>query len=384
LKVFLTKAVRMNGTIRVGTLFGIPFSIHPSWLLILGLVSWSYGSGLAAQFPQLGAGTAGLLGLGAALLLFASVLAHELGHSLVALRQGIAVQSINLFFFGGLASLEKESKTPADAFWVAIAGPLVSLALFALLSLVVSGTGITGPLAAVLQLLASVNLILALFNLIPGLPLDGGNILKAAVWKLTGNPYRGVTFASRVGQLLGWIGILSSLIPLLLFGRFFGLWNALIGWFLLQNAGRAAQSATIQEQMSGLTAADAVIAESPIVSADLSLRDFADQVVFAKSNWQRFLVTNAEGQLLGAIALEDLRTVPSDRWAETLVRELTHPLADATTATVDQPLLEVAKLLEEKRLPTLPVLQDNGVVVGLLEKGSILNLLRSRAQTQTA
>jgi len=374
----------MNGTIRVGTLFGIPFSIHPSWLLILGLLSWSYGSGLAAQFPQLGAGTAGLLGLGAALLLFASVLAHELGHSLVALRQGIAVQSINLFFFGGLASLEKESKTPADAFWVAIAGPLVSLALFALLSLVVSGTGITGPLATVLQLLASVNLILALFNLIPGLPLDGGNILKAAVWKLTGNPYRGVTFASRVGQLLGWIGILSSLIPLLLFGRFFGLWNALIGWFLLQNAGRAAQSATIQEQMSGLTAADAVIAESPIVSADLSLRDFADQVVFAKSNWQRFLVTNAEGQLLGAIALEDLRTVPSDRWAETLVRELTHPLADATTATVDQPLLEVAKLLEEKRLPTLPVLQDNGVVVGLLEKGSILNLLRSRAQTQTA
>lgn len=374
----------MNGTIRVGTLFGIPFSIHPSWLLILGLVSWSYGSGLAAQFPQLGAGMAGLLGLGAALLLFASVLAHELGHSLVALRQGIAVQSINLFFFGGLASLEKESKTPADAFWVAIAGPLVSLALFALLSLVVSGTGITGPLAAVLQLLASVNLILALFNLIPGLPLDGGNILKAAVWKLTGNPYRGVTFASRVGQLLGWIGILSGLIPLLLFGRFFGLWNALIGWFLLQNAGRAAQSATIQEQMSGLTAADAVIAESPIVSADLSLRDFADQVVFAKSNWQRFLVTNAEGQLLGAIALEDLRTVPSDRWAETLVRELTHPLADATTATADQPLLEVAKLLEEKRLPTLPVLQDNGVVVGLLEKGSILNLLQSRAQTQTA
>lgn len=374
----------MNGTIRIGTLFGIPFSIHPSWLLILGLVSWSYGSGLATQFPQLGAGTAGLLGLGAALLLFASVLAHELGHSLVALRQGIAVQSINLFFFGGLASLEKESQTPADAFWVAIAGPLVSLALFALLSLVVQGPGITGPLAAVLQLLASVNLILALFNLIPGLPLDGGNILKAAVWKLTGNPYRGVTFASRVGQLLGWIGILSGLIPLLLLGRFFGLWNALIGWFLLQNAGRAAQSATIQEQMSGLTAADAVIAESPIVSAERSLRDFADEVVFAKTNWQRFLVINAEGCLLGAIALEDLRTVPSDRWAETLVRELTHPLTDATTVAADQPLLEVAKLLEEKRLPALPVLQDDGVVVGLLEKASILKLLQSRAQAQMA
>jgi Zn-dependent protease len=319
-----------------------------------------------------------------ALLLFASVLLHELGHSLVARSQGIRVTAITLFLFGGIASIEEESKTPGQAFQVAIAGPLVSICLWLLLGFGSRFLPLASPAAVLSQSLAGINLVLALFNLIPGLPLDGGQILKAAVWKLTGNPYRGVTFASRVGQLLGWIGILSGLIPLLLFGRFFGLWNALIGWFLLQNAGRAAQSATIQEQMSGLTAADAVIAESPIVSADLSLRDFADQVVFAKSNWRRFLVTNAEGQLLGAIALEDLRTVPSDRWAETLVRELTHPLADATTATVDQPLLEVAKLLEEKRLPTLPVLQDNGVVVGLLEKGSILNLLRSRAQTQTA
>jgi Zn-dependent protease len=120
----------MNGTIRVGNLFGIPFYVHPSWFFVLTLVAWSYGSDLGAQFPGLGSGLPLLLGLVVGLLLFASVLAHELGHSLVALRQGIAVKSINLFLFGGLANLEKESQTPGEAFWVAIAGPLVSLVLF--------------------------------------------------------------------------------------------------------------------------------------------------------------------------------------------------------------------------------------------------------------
>lgn len=229
----------MNGTIRVGNLFGIPFYIHPSWFFVLGLVTLSYSSGLAAQFPQLGAALAVILGLLTALLLFGSVVAHELGHSFVALRQGIDVKSITLFIFGGLASLEKESETPAEAFWVAIAGPLVSLLLFGMLTGVGIAIAPSGPLAAILGVLASVNLALALFNLIPGLPLDGGNILKALVWKITGNPYKGVVFASRVGQIFGWIAIASGLLPLLLSGSFANFWNLLVGFFLLQNAGNA-------------------------------------------------------------------------------------------------------------------------------------------------
>lgn len=371
----------MNGTIRIGNLFGIPFSVHPSWFLVLGLVTWSYGSGLTAQFPQLAGGLPWLFGLIAALLLFGSVLAHELGHSFVALRQGIDVKSINLFFFGGLASLEKESETPAAAFWVAIAGPLVSLALFALLTAVVMGTGVSGPLAAILQLLASVNLILALFNLIPGLPLDGGNILKAAVWKITGNPYKGITVASRVGQGLGWLAIASGLLPLLFFGSFAGIWNALIGWFLLQNAGRVAQSATLQEKMSGFTAADAVIANSPVVAADLSLREFADHVILGNNAWQRFLVTDDQGQLIGAVVLDDLKTIPSDRWSETSIGDLAKPVEQTITIDADKPLLEAVMLLEEKKLPALPVLRENGALVGILEKASVLNLLKSRFQT---
>ncbi|MEH2420993.1 MAG: site-2 protease family protein [Nostoc sp.] len=380
----------MNGTIRVGNLFGIPFYIHPSWFLVLGLVTWSYSSGLAAQFPLLSGGLAVLLGLMTALLLFASVVAHELGHSFVAIRQGIDVKSITLFIFGGLASLEKESKTPSEAFWVAIAGPLVSLLLFGSLTAIGFATAASGPLAAILGVLASVNLALALFNLIPGLPLDGGNILKAAVWKITGNPYKGVVFASRVGQIFGWVAVLSGIVPLLLFGSLGNFWNLLIGFFLLQNAGNAAQFARVQEKLTGLTAEDAVTVDSPVVSANLTLREFADQRVMSGENWRRFLVTDDGGQLIGemsatgyAYAVDNLR-IPTAMWSETQVREVMQPISQSTTVQSDQPLLEVVQLLEQQKLSALPVVRKNGVLVGILEKAAVIQLLQSRTQPNPA
>lgn len=373
----------MNGTIRVGNLFGIPFYIHPSWFLVLGLVTWTYSGGLMAQFPQLSGGLALILGLTTALLLFASVVAHELGHSFVAIRQGINVNSITLFIFGGLASLEQESKTPAGAFWVAIAGPLVSLLLCGIVTAIGVTTAISGPLAAILGVLASVNLALALFNLIPGLPLDGGNILKAIVWKITGKPYRGVSFASRVGQIFGWVAIASGLIPLFLFGSFANFWNLLIGFFLLQNAGNAAQFARVQEKLTGLTAADAVTINSPIVSDHLSLREFADQQIVQGNNWQRFLVTNDAGQLVGAIALDDLRSINTTLWSETQVRDVMRSI-QSTTIPSNQPLLEVVQLLEQQKLSALPVIRDNGVLVGILEKAAIIQLLQSSTEPSPA
>ena len=369
----------MNGTIRFGNLFGIPFYIARSWFLVLGLVTLSYGNGLATLFPTLGEPLPWLLGFVAALLLFASVLAHELGHSFVAMRQGIAVKSITLFLFGGLASLEKESKTPAEAFWVAIAGPAVSILLFSLITAIGSTSVISGPLAAVLGLLGSVNLALALFNLIPGLPLDGGNILKSIVWKVTGNPYKGVVFASRVGQIIGWMAIASGLTPLLLFGSFDNFWNLLIGWFLLQNAGRSAQTASVQEKLQGLTAADVTTA-SPVVPAQASLREFADDII--SNGNSRSLVTDDAGQLVGAIALDDLRTVPSSRWSEMQVREVMQPIEPTTVVKSKQPLLEAIMLLEQRS--DLPVIGDNGVLVGILEKTSIRDLLQKRAQASPA
>lgn len=374
----------MNGNIRVGSLFGIPFYVNPSWFLVLGLVTWSYGEGLAAQFPTLPAGSPLLLGLVAALCLFGSVLAHELGHSFVAIRQGIDVKSITLFLFGGLASLSKESDTPAAAFWVAIAGPAVSLLLAGILTALGFAAHLTGPIAALVAVLAAVNLSLGLFNLIPGLPLDGGNILKAAVWKITGNPYQGVKVASIVGQVFGYIAIASGLVPLVLYGSFDNFWNLLIGSFLLQNAGKSAQYARVQERLTGLTVADAITPNSPIISQDLSLREFVDHRTLSGSNWLKFLVTDDGGRLVGELALDALKAVPATQWSEIAVRELMQPVEPTTIITTDRPLLQAIEQLESKQVVTLSVTNDDGILVGLLEKASVLNLLHRQPQVSPA
>ncbi|MGB7271651.1 MAG: site-2 protease family protein [Geitlerinemataceae cyanobacterium] len=367
----------MNGSFRVGSLFGIPFFINQSWFLILALVTLNY----ATRFLSLGGILPWIMGLFLALLLFASVLAHELGHSVVAQRQGIEVQSITLFLFGGLASLDRESKTPGQAFWVAIAGPVVSLLLFGFFT-ALQTLPVADPFPAVFQLLASINLVLALFNLIPGLPLDGGNVLKAIVWKVTGNPYKGVVFASRVGQAIGWSAI--GLGVLMLFASAGGFWTILIGWFLLQNAGRSAQSATLQQKLSDLTAQDAVTPNSPIVPADLSLREFANTFIIGQKEWRQFLVTEGDGKLLGAIVADDLRHVSTSEWPTVSVRELTKPVESTTTVRSNQSLLEVVNLLEEKKLTELPVVAENGAIVGILEKASVIRLLQNEAQTNPA
>ncbi|MGB3513685.1 MAG: site-2 protease family protein [Microcoleaceae cyanobacterium] len=374
----------MNGSFRVGNLFGIPFYINSSWFIVLGLVTLTYSDSLAFQFPELGGILPWILGLIAALLLFSSVLAHELGHSFVALSQGIEVKSITLFIFGGLASLDRESKTPAEAFWVAIAGPLVSILLFGLFTAINVFTGIAGPLAAIIQLLAYINLVLALFNLIPGLPLDGGNILKSIVWKITNNPYKGVIFASRVGQIFGWLAIISGLIPTILSGGFPNFWNILIGWFLLQNAGRSAQYGEIQGTLADLTAADAIVPNNPIVSEKLSLREFVNEYIIGKESRNQFLVTNETGQLVGVINVDDLKIVNTSEWPSVEVKELTKPVTAIETVTAKTSLLEVVSLLEQKHINELTVVGENGALVGLIEKASIRHLLENKAQAKPA
>ncbi|NEO57943.1 MAG: site-2 protease family protein [Okeania sp. SIO3B5] len=374
----------MNKSFHVGNLFGIPFYINSSWFIVLFLVTLTYSSNLAEQFPELGGILPLILGLIAALLLFSSVLAHELGHSFVALSQGIEVKSITLFLFGGLASLDRESKTPGEAFWVAIAGPLVSIVLFGLFTIINTFTAITGPTASIVELLAYINLVLALFNLIPGLPLDGGNILKSIVWKITNNPYKGIIFASRVGQAFGWLAIISGLIPTFLLSSFPNIWNILIGWFLLQNAGRSAQYAEIQGTLADLTAADAIIPNSPIVSESLSLREFVNEYVIGKNSRKQFLVINEVEQLVGVIKVDDLKVVNTSEWPLVMVKELTKPIINMETVVAKTSLLEVVSLLEQKQINELTVIDENGALVGLIEKASIRSLLENKARVKPA
>jgi len=370
----------MNGNLRVGNLFGIPFYVNVSWFLVLALVTWDYGGGLANAFPTLGGALPWVLGLGAALTLFASVLAHELGHSFVAMGQGIKVNSITLFLFGGLAALEKESETPAGAFWVAIAGPLVSFALFALFFTAGQVLSLSGPIGAIVALQAYINLALGAFNLIPGLPLDGGNVLKSIVWKVTGKPYQGLVFASRVGQLIGWTAIALGAASIFGITTFGNVWTLLIGLFLLQNANRTAQFGEIQGRLQGLTAADAVTSDSPVVNTTTTLRDFADDTLLSGDiTWRKFLVTNDEGELIGTVRVEALKQIPREQWAAMTVDAIMESSETAMdTVSSDKPLLEVIQTLETKGLHTLAVVRENGALVGLLEKASIQALLQNR------
>ncbi|MGB3534982.1 MAG: site-2 protease family protein [Microcoleaceae cyanobacterium] len=373
----------MNGSIRIGNLFGIPFFVNVSWFIVLALMTINYGGSLGAQFPQLGIIGAFSLGLIASLLLFASVLAHELGHSFVAIRQGIDVKSITLFLFGGLASLDKEAKTPGGAFSIAIAGPAVSLVLFAAFSLLSASNLVAGAAGAIIGLLAYINLALGVFNLIPGLPLDGGNVLKAAVWKLTGNPHKGVLFASRVGQGIGWLGIGIGLLPVFLTGSFPNIWTILIGLFLLRNAKALTFDAKLRSQLSQWTAADAITADSPIASEELSLRELANEYLIGHPNIHRVFVTNSQGQWVGQLKVSQTRQVPTSQWPLVMVKELMQPIDEMMTVDAEQSLLDVVTLLEKEQINEVPVVRE-GTILGLIEKASIRQLLQRQAQVQPA
>ena len=368
-----------SNNIRIGNLFGIPFFINPSWFFVLGLVTLELGYDFA-RYPEIGGIFPWLLGLFGALLLFASVVAHELGHSFAAIAQGIQVKSITLFLFGGLATLEKESETPIQSLLVAIAGPLVSVLLFIVFTLVEVNVPLAPSINGVVALLAYINLVLALFNMIPGLPLDGGNVLKAIVWKITGNPNKGIIFAGRVGQFFGWCAVGIGILGVLGISQVGSFWTLLIGWFLLQNAGMAAQSATVQDKLDHYTAEDAVIADSPIIPADLTIREFVNDFVIGKKQWKKFLVVNENNQLQGNISSDDLKQIATSQWNEVLVSELTQPLEKITTIPYDTSLLEVVKLIETQQIKEeIVVVREEQVVVGLLDKISIFNLLQQKA-----
>ncbi|ELR99026.1 site-2 protease family protein [Gloeocapsa sp. PCC 73106] len=365
----------MNGNnIRVGSLFGIPFYLNPSWFFVLGLVTLTYGGQLAG-FEQLTGLLPWVLGLVTAILIFASVLAHELGHSFAAIAQGIEVKSITLFLFGGVASLGKESKTPWESLVVAIAGPGVSLLLFALFSLISTQMLLPAPVQAIVFLLATINLVLAVFNMIPGLPLDGGNVLKSIVWQITGDANRGILVASQAGQFFGWLAIAVGILATLGISPVGSIWTALIGWFILRNASASAASAKIQGRLNKFTAADAVLPNSPIVPEDLTLREFANNYVIGQTSWMRFLVTNLQGDLVGAIDVNDLKKIPTSDWNSVQVRDILSPVGDMETVQADQSLLDVAKILEQKQLKEVLV-QNNGKLLGLIEKTAIISLLQ--------
>lgn len=360
---------------RIGSLFGIPFFIDPSWFFILALVTLLKAGNFDPSFQSISAWS---LGLVMALLLFASVLLHELGHSLVARSQGIKVNSITLFIFGGVAAIDRESQTPGDAFQVAIAGPGVSLCLFGLfygLTQVLPTENLGYLVAADL---ARINLVLTLFNLIPGLPLDGGQVLKAAIWKLTGNRLQGVRWAAQAGKLIGFLAIAVSVGLALLTGVWTVLWLALIGSFVYRNANAYDRLTILQEALLQLQASDAMTRDFRVLDATMSLRSFAEEYILADIQTNKPYYAASEGRYRGLVKIQDLQTIERSRWDMESLESLVHPLSDIATVEEKTPLIDVINTLETCQLKHLTVLSPAGAIAGVIDRGDIVRAVAGR------
>ena len=353
---------------------GIPLRIHPSWFVILALATLSFQQQYGQQ-ALLGAGVPGseplswLLALATALLLFVSVLLHELGHSFAAIAQGVKVRSITLFLLGGVASIERESTTARGALIVAAAGPLVSLVLAAgLIGASHGATHLSPPLGAMVSQLAELNLVLGLFNLLPGLPLDGGLILKALVWQWTGSHRRGVQVATASGLMLSLLAIGLGTVVLLRSGSVGGLWLILLGWFGFGAARNQTQSQALQTVLRDLKVRDGARRRYRVLEPSTSLRQLSRLRLADPEGLADWLLVCEGGRWRGLIDDAPLQTLPVQRWDDERIGDHLQPLAELPSIRDDAPLWQAVLQLEAASPPRLLVLSAAGLPCGTIER----------------
>ncbi|HOR00139.1 MAG TPA: site-2 protease family protein [Anaerolineae bacterium] len=367
-------------SLQVGRLFGIPVRAHVSWLLLFALATATLaGIYFPTYYPQWPQGVHYALGLATSLLLFASVLLHELAHSLVARHQGLHVQGIVLFLLGGVSEISSEPSTPGAELVMAIAGPVASLAAGAVCALLWLPAMLQGhgqPLAAVLGYVCGINLSLGLFNLIPGFPLDGGRVLRAILWQRSHNLEWATRWATRAARLIAvlciacgaWQGVTTSLLN--------GLWLAAIGCFLDTTARAGYQQVLIQTRLAGHTVAEIMIRDCPALSPDRSLQEIADQGLLQGACHGLPLVEN--GALLGVLTPQRLQAQPRHEWPRRTARQAMIPAGELHITRPSQTLLEAVNALTGDNAPPLPVLED-GQLVGMLTPERVVAFLKLQA-----
>ena len=371
----------MDGKWKIGSLLGIPFYINSSWFLILGLITLSNIQeinirGLADNSLWL----EWLTGLFLSLFLFVSVLSHELGHSLVAHSQGIQVKSITLFLFGGVATIEQESKKPIEAFLIAIAGPLVSLGLsaflFAIQHIIFSqqGNNLLHPLLSyVLEDMIRINFVLGIFNLIPGLPLDGGQIVKAIIWKLKDDYFAGVLYASMSGRIIGWLGITLGSLVILLTSSLGGFWIVIVGWFVLRNANNYARISQLQKSLLEIKATDVMTHNFRVVNANLTLSEFIQKYHSQKDHGVAYFASS-EGRYRGLLLRKDLKNNSNSDY---LLKDIVRPLNTISSVEEKTLLIKVIDKLEESEESYITVLSLANAVIGIIDRGDIVKKIAS-------
>jgi Zn-dependent protease len=386
---------------------GIPLRIHPTWFLILLAATLAferhYRLILATTLPEVGLW---LVALATALLLFVSVLLHEMGHALVALSQGVKVRSITLFLLGGVASVERECSTALGALAVALAGPLVSLTLaLALLAGVHPAAHQSVVLGEMLTQLGVLNLVLALFNLLPGLPLDGGLVVKALVWQFTGSRRRGLVVANGCGRFLSFLAVGLGSVLLLRGGGLSGAWLILLGWFGLGAARNQSQVLQVQQALRDIRVKDVSRRRFRVLEASTTLRQLsrlepiapgglasatrdsarptgtgpagtpASSSTHPIADW---LLVCDRGRWRGFIDLSVLQDLPVQRWDSETVAHHLHPLSDLPSIGESAPLWQAVLQMDQPDRPRLLVLGPAGLPSGTLERPEVAEAVLNR------
>jgi Zn-dependent protease/CBS domain-containing protein len=365
-------AATVNPSFELGRIAGIRIGVNWSWLVVFALIVWSLAVGVfPSQNPGLSDGAYIAMALAAALVFFASLLLHELGHARQARREGMEIEGITLWLFGGVAQFKGAFPSAGAEFRVAIAGPLVSLGLGILFVLVAAFAGLPTAVDGVVAWLGYINLTLLVFNLLPALPLDGGRVLRSALWYFRGDLAWATRVAADVGRAFGFLFIATGIALLIFQGSFSGAWLAFIGWFLLQAATAEARYIATRQALDGLRVRDLMVRDPAIVEADLSLGQFMDQVALSK-RYTTYPVLE-HGRPVGLLAFRSVAAVPRDEWDRRRVRDsmIPHegiPLLDEDETAIDA----LAKLSSSGVNRGLVV--ENGHLAGLL---SITDLARA-------
>ncbi len=373
----------MQSQIKLGRIFGVEIGIHYSWIVIALLIVFSLAGHFRETNPEWGDGVVLMTSVVTGVLFFATIIAHELAHSVVAKSRGLPVKSITLFALGGVAQIEKEATEAKTEFWIAIVGPITSFIIGAILLALSLAAGwvpmetAKTPVLAMMVWLGYINIVLGLFNLIPGFPLDGGRVLRAIVWWVTKDAARSTRIAARVGQAVALFFIVTGVYRLFGGAGFAGLWMAIIGWFLLDAAGATYAQVEVNERLRGVRVGDIMARDCPTVEGRTNLQTFVDE--FLLRTGTRCFIAVENGSIAGIITAQEIKGVePSLRIYKT-VSDVMRPIHQLRTVTADTPVTEVLETMGRDDLNQLPVISD-GRLEGVISRGQVLRYLQTRME----
>jgi Zn-dependent protease/CBS domain-containing protein len=368
----------LRSQLKLGRIGGIEIGLHYSWFIIAVLIAFSLASHLHGVRPDWKPAAVWVAAVITALLFFCALLAHELAHSMLAKSRGLTVRSITLFALGGVSHIESEASDAKSEFWIAFVGPLTSLAIgfgFLVLARLAGWTRAqepATPVLAVLVWLGYINIALAGFNMIPGYPLDGGRVLRALVWWISGSAQRSTRIAARVGQAVAFLFILLGLYRFWMGANLGGLWLAFIGWFLLEAARSSYVEVGLRADLANRRVVDIMERDCQRVEGYLSLRDFIDEYLLHSAS-RCFLVVVGD-QVAGLVTPEVIKKVSRENWAQTSVQSVMQPLDQLRTISADTPAWKALEFMRREGFDQLAVI-SNGKLQGIFSRGQVLRFL---------